>query len=184
MKALGLKYRAVGAIALALRGIRAPTARFEGRPPILRISGRMAVGRNFSTRTLQFRSSIVVGTNGQFIVGDNVFINQGSTIWAEDSIEIGDRVLIGDLACIYDSGAHEVEPGRVVDTRPVTISSDVWIGRNALILPGVTIGRGSVVAAHSVVTKSIPEGVLVAGNPARVVRTFSVPDDFRRTVNN
>jgi acetyltransferase-like isoleucine patch superfamily enzyme len=58
------------------------------------------------------------------------------------------------------------------DVRPVVIEDDVWIGQRAVILPGVTIGRGSVVAIGSVVMTSVPPNVLVAGNPARQVRAI------------
>jgi maltose O-acetyltransferase len=63
----------------------------------------------------------------------------------------------------------------------VHIGDNVWIGRSAIILPGVTIGDNAVVAAGAVVTKDVPDATLVAGNPARVVRTLVVDDGWRRT---
>jgi acetyltransferase-like isoleucine patch superfamily enzyme len=63
----------------------------------------------------------------------------------------------------------------------VHIGDNVWIGRSAIILPGVTIGDNAVVAAGAVVTKDVEEATLVAGNPARVVRTLVVDDGWRRT---
>lgn len=59
---------------------------------------------------------------------------------------------------------------KYADHKPVVIGDNVWIGEYAAILKGVTIGRGSIVASHSVVTKNVPEYVIVAGNPARVVK--------------
>jgi acetyltransferase-like isoleucine patch superfamily enzyme len=56
-----------------------------------------------------------------------------------------------------------------VETRPVTIADDVWIGIGAIVLKGVRIGRGARIAAGAVVTRDVPEGAMVAGNPARVV---------------
>ena len=65
---------------------------------------------------------------------------------------------------IIDQGDHRAEP--------VTLKTGCWIGANALILPGVTVGRNSVIGAGSVVTKSIPDRVLAAGNPAKVIRAI------------
>lgn len=176
----GLVYRLRAAATLASKGIFSSSSRFEGRSPLFHFRGQVHIGQHFSTRSLTFRSSIVVEPQASLTIKDRVFINQGVSIWAERDIEIGNRVLIGDLVCIYDSNAHEVVPGEAVRRSPVKIDDDVWIGRNALILPGVTIGRGSVVAAHSVVTKPVPSGVVVAGSPAKIIREFVVDDDFRR----
>ena len=65
-----------------------------------------------------------------------------------------------------------VRPAPNLETRPVKIADNVWIGMNAIILKGVTIGENSVVAAGAVVTKSVPANTVVAGNPAVVVKTF------------
>jgi acetyltransferase-like isoleucine patch superfamily enzyme len=68
--------------------------------------------------------------------------------------------------------------------KAVEISDDVWIGSHAIILRGVNLGRGCVVAAGSVVTKSVPEFTLVAGNPARIIRTVEKPPPEFPTANS
>jgi len=122
----------------------------------------------FSTR----RSDAVIK------VGDDCGFT-GSTIVAADRIEIGDRVLLGANASIVDTDFHPLRPERRAEAMndgaraPIIISDDVFIGMDAIVLKGVTIGRGSVVGAGSVVVRDIPPGVVVAGNPARVVRELA-----------
>jgi len=111
----------------------------------------------------------------QISLGSRVFINTGTIITARAPIDIGDDVLIGPYV-IINSGNHGYadisRPIRLQDhvSGPIVIGDDVWIGANAVILRGVNVGRGSIIAAGSVVTKNVPEGVVVAGVPARVIR--------------
>jgi acetyltransferase-like isoleucine patch superfamily enzyme len=107
----------------------------------------------------------------------------GSCIHACASVRIGKRCLVASNCQIIDSNGHELsleEPERRVRTedraRPVTIEDAVWIGTSSIILPGVTIGYGSIIGAGSVVTRDIPPRVLAAGNPARVVRMAKTSD--------
>ena len=98
----------------------------------------------------------------------------GTVIAAAESIVIGDRVLCGANVTITDTDWHAINlserstPGTAASA-PVSIEDDVWIGLGAVVLKGVTIGRGTVVAAGSVVTRSLPEMVIAGGNPARVI---------------
>lgn len=106
-------------------------------------------------------------------IGDDVGVS-GCTIAAASSVTIGNRVLIGSGAVIYDTDAHAIDPAeRRANVRgksaPIVIEDDVFIGARALVLKGVTIGRGSVVGAGAVVTKSVPPYSIVVGNPARIV---------------
>lgn len=111
----------------------------------------------------------------RLLIGDQVGIT-GGTICAAEYIKIGSRVVIGANSIIVDTDFHPLSPeermrhGNVGKSAPVIIEDDVFIGMNCLILKGVTIGRGSVVGAGSVVTRNVPPGVVVAGNPARVVQ--------------
>lgn len=113
-------------------------------------------------------------------VGDDVFINQGSVIFAASSITIGDRVDIGDMVRIYDTNFHPTRPGEATKTAPVVIESDVWIASTAIILPGVTVGRGSVIGAGAVVAHSVAPGSVVTGPRAEVVSQFDDPMTYRR----
>ena len=134
--------------------------------------------------------SFAIGPNGRCKIGDFTLLN-GALIMAEDSIELGSHCLVSWNVGIADSDFHPLEPAqRLVDakalapfyqdrpprpkltTAPVVIADNVWIGMNAVILKGVTIGENSVVAAGAVVTKSVPANVVVAGNPAVVVKKF------------
>lgn len=112
-------------------------------------------------------------------VGDNFFANYNLTILDVGKVVIGDNVQVAPNVSIYTAG-HPIHP----DSRnsgyeygiPVTIGDNVWIGGNAVILPGVTIGSGVVIGAGSVVAKSIPDNVIAAGNPCRVIREITEED--------
>jgi acetyltransferase-like isoleucine patch superfamily enzyme len=103
----------------------------------------------------------------------------GGTICAEESITIGDQVWVGGNCTITDTDFHplrlEDRLARPLDgaTAPVVIEDGVFIGMQSLILKGVTIGSRSVIGAGSVVTRSIPPGVMAGGNPARVIRPLN-----------
>lgn len=177
--------RALGRISGPIRwrlatGQRETSVRMLGRAPVLHIWGDVSVGHGLRFRAVTSAASITVAPGASLVIGDDVFINQGVSINAERRIEIGHRVLIGDDVVIYDTHFHQTVPGEVVEPAPIRIEDDVWLGNGAMILPGVSIGRGSVVAARAVVTRSVPEGAVVAGVPAKVVRTFDVPEGFRR----
>lgn len=109
-------------------------------------------------------------------IGNGTFINNGFCAIAEySSITIGRRCLIGTNVEIIDSDFHGLEVrdrhrSTAAGCRPVRIEDDVFLRSNSRVLKGVTIGRGSVVANGSVVTRDIPPFTIVGGNPARVIR--------------
>jgi len=132
--------------------------------------------------------SFALGKNATCKIGDFSLIN-GAMIMAEEYIEIGSYCLISWNVGIADSDFHPIDaaqrrldvmalapyfkdkpPRPPIGARPVIIKDNVWIGFNAVILKGVTIGDNSIVAAGAVVTKSVPPNVAVAGNPAVVVK--------------
>jgi len=132
--------------------------------------------------------SFALGENGTCKIGDFTLLN-GALIMADEHIEIGRHVLVSWNVGIADSDFHPLDaaqrridtlalapfykdrpPRPVLKTAPVIIEDNVWIGMNAVILKGVTIGENSVVAAGAVVSKSVPPNVVVAGNPAVIVK--------------
>lgn len=106
-------------------------------------------------------------------VGDNFFLNVNGKLMDSGKITIGNNVFIAPNVCIItEEHAMDVEQ-RIQGleyTHPVTIGDNVWICAGALVLPGVTIGEGSVIGAGSVVTKDIPAHCLAVGNPCKVIR--------------
>lgn len=123
-------------------------------------------------------------------IGSNVSINFGTALSVSAGITIKDNVLISYGCLLLDNNGHSVDASirrndlptlladrekdwSVVDRKPIVISEDVWIGARSIILKGVTIGRGSIVATGSVITKDVPPGVAVGGNPARVIKELS-----------
>ena len=115
-------------------------------------------------------------------VGENFFANYNLIILDVAKVKIGDNAQIAPNVSIYTAG-HPIHP----DSRnsgyeygiDVTIGDNVWIGGNACIMPGVTIGNNVVIGAGSVVTKDLPDNVIAAGNPCRIIREITEADrDF------
>lgn len=102
-------------------------------------------------------------------IGKNVFINHGLTIMARGGVEIEDDVMIGPNVSLLTAN-HEFSDHRVLLVSKIMLRRNAWIGANSTILPGVTVGENSVVAAGAVVTKDVPDNVVVGGNPARVIK--------------
>ncbi len=104
-------------------------------------------------------------------IGKNVFINSCCRFQDHGGIEIGDGSMIGHNVTIATLN-HDFAPEKRCNTtpKPVKIGKGVWIGADCTILPGVTIGDNAIVGAGSVVTKSVPANVIVAGNPAKIIR--------------
>lgn len=108
-------------------------------------------------------------------VGKRFFANFNFTVLDEAMVTIGDDCFVGPNVSIYTAchSTNAVERNsRQEWALPVTIGNNVWIGGSAIILAGVTIGDNAVIGAGSVVTKDVPPGVLVVGNPARIVKNL------------
>lgn len=107
-------------------------------------------------------------------LGDSFYANHNCVILDCADVRIGDRVMFGPNVQIYAT-THPLDPAERATGKEfcaaVTIGDDCWIGGGAIILAGVTIGKNSVVGAGSVVTKDIPDGVVAAGNPCRVIKS-------------
>ncbi|KAJ2478121.1 hypothetical protein IWW56_003918 [Coemansia sp. RSA 2131] len=106
-------------------------------------------------------------------VGKRFYMNAMCVILDCARVDIGDDVLFGPSVQVY-TAEHPVDPAArltgVESARPIKIGNNVWVGGGAIILPGVTIGNGVTIGAGSVVTKDVPDNVVVVGNPARVVK--------------
>lgn len=98
------------------------------------------------------------------------FINEGVEITCASKITIGEGATIARDVVIRDYDGHTVELPNYQISKPITIGKHVWIGNRAMILKGVTIGDGAIIAAGSIVTKDVPAGVIVAGVPATIVK--------------
>ena len=119
---------------------------------------------------------------GQIRLGSHFYANYDCLILDVCPVTIGDHVLLGPRVCLYTAG-HPLDP-EARDTglefgRPITIQDSVWLGGNTVVLPGVTIGAGTVVAAGSVVNRDLPPRVVAAGNPCRVLRPLTEQDRAR-----
>jgi acetyltransferase-like isoleucine patch superfamily enzyme len=113
-------------------------------------------------------------------LGRDVFINMGCRFQDAGGITIGDGTLIGHGSTVVTLN-HEVDPARRADmtAAPVVIGRKVWLGAAVTVVPGITIGDGAIVGAGAVVTEDVPANAVVAGVPARLIRTtgFEVSDD-------
>lgn len=127
--------------------------------------------------------------NGKITIGDHTCIYRNTVIGSVSEISIGSCVIISNHVHIYDNNNHPTSPEirkqmclegfdgdawrwDKADSAPIRICDNVWIGEYSAIMKGVTIGEGSVVGAHAVVTKDVPPYSIVAGNPARVVKSL------------
>lgn len=156
----------------------------------IRNSGILELGDNFKITSNknynliggQGYTSMVVLENAQLKIGKNFGISN-SSIYAAKSIKIGDNVAIGSNCKIWDTDFHSIylkdrEEDINIRTNEIVIKNGAWIGGFSTILKGVVIGENSVIAAGSVVTKSIPDNELWGGNPAKFIKKI---DQYERT---
>lgn len=143
------------------------TALYMAEGSLLELGG----GDSNSMELIGYGSYIQVGKNAKLKIG-NSFINREVKIICNQDISIGDGCIIAMGAVIRDNdGAnHQILSDNYQNKKPIVIGNHVWIGENSMILKGVKIGDGSVVAASSLVTKDVPANCMVAGTPARIIR--------------
>lgn len=147
------------------------------------------ISKIFVEENTRIRGELLVfGYGGKITIGKNTYIGNYSKIWSGEEIFIGNNVLLSHNVNVVDTNSHEIdhieraqgyvnllskghpkEKGSIL-TKPIRIEDYCWISFNATILKGVTIGKGSIVAANSVVTKDVPEFTMVAGNPAKIIK--------------
>ncbi len=134
---------------------------------ILEKDSTLCVKNNF----LFFYGSDVKVFNGGVLELGSGYANAGIQIRCSHKISIGNNAAIARDVFIMDSDSHQIGYTGYVMNKPVIIEDDVWIGTRAMILKGVTVGKGSIIAAGAVVTKSVPPFSLVAGVPAKVIKS-------------
>ncbi|MEI8203320.1 MAG: acyltransferase [Bacteroidota bacterium] len=136
----------------------------------------------------------VFNYGGKIEIGEYSYIGTGTRVWSGELVSIGKNVLISHNVGISDTTAHEIDyieraerykdllvNGHPKDkasirTAPIIIEDNVWINFNSIIMKGVTIGKGAIIAAGSIVTKDVPPFTLVAGNPAKVVKYLGIKE--------
>lgn len=111
-------------------------------------------------------------------IGKNVFINSGCRFQDQGGIVIGDGALIGHNVVLATLN-HDFSPKKrsTLHPAPIVIGENVWIGANATLVPGVTIGNGSIIAAGAVVTKDVPENVIAGGVPAKIIKRLDAEEN-------
>jgi acetyltransferase-like isoleucine patch superfamily enzyme len=150
----------------------------------------IVIGRNTHIRG----QLLVFKYGGNIKIGSDCYVGDGSRIWSGESVTIGNNVLISHNVSIVDTNAHEInhferserykelikngpwEHKGSITTSPVIINDYVWISFGVIVLKGVTIGEGSIIAAGAVVTKDVAPFTMVAGNPAVVVKHIDKTD--------
>jgi len=109
------------------------------------------------------------GPGKRLTVGERSFLSKGVHLALHERITIGERVVINTGAQLL-TGSHDVnDPAWNNTAQPIVIHDYVWIANNAIILPGVTVGKGAVVAAGAVVTRDVPDYCIAVGNPAKII---------------
>jgi acetyltransferase-like isoleucine patch superfamily enzyme len=141
-----------------------------GRKPFPKIINE---GGNIITENCQFYSGvrIEIGKNAELVIGNGTYINRNTLIHSSESVKIGKNCRISWDVIIMDENGHEI-PG-TQNAKPIIIDDEVWIGCRSIILKGVHIGKGAVVAAGSVVTKNISAHTVVGGVPAQVLNKYN-----------
>ncbi len=106
-------------------------------------------------------------------LGKNIYINHACTMLALGTITIEDDVLIGPKANLITE-SHPIDPNnrKAMEVKPIVIKKNAWLGAAVTVLPGVTVGENSIVAAGAIVNKDVPPNTIVAGVPAKVVRNI------------
>lgn len=152
-----------------------------GLAPKLSCYGAITIGSRLNFRAEFIPSRIGAGPRGTLKIGDFCSFNSGVTIFAKISITIGDYCRLGEQVWIGDSDYHAIDEVSSTREMPVKLGRNVWVGNRSSILPGVSLGDHCVVGTGSIVTKSFPARSLLAGNPARLIRTLDASDDFIRS---
>lgn len=147
----------------------------RGKPKVIN-QGKITLGDKVRIWSTVNQVRLSVGKNATLTVGSNTRIN-GSTISANNSITIGNNCRIAPFVILMDSDFHDTGNREAAgECRPIVIEDNAWLATRSFVLKGVTVGKGAVVAAGSVVTKDVPPYTVVAGVPAKIVKHLPNPD--------
>jgi acetyltransferase-like isoleucine patch superfamily enzyme len=119
--------------------------------------------------SVRIQKGFGIEVSGELSIGDKTYINPDSIIICNNKITIGRNCAISWGVTLIDDDLHESSTSNKSRTA-ITIEDNVWIGANAFITKGVTIGKGSIIGACSVVTKDVPANCLFAGNPGKIIK--------------
>lgn len=172
--------------------IREPYFRYRCSRVGARLNLQGAVPQIFGNGIIEIGDDVTIGNQctwdlaysvagrPSLVIGHRVSVNFRNIITVAKRVEIGDDTMVAGNVTILDNASHPISPARrrahdqitAEESAPIIIGRNCWIGLNSVILRGVSIGDNSIVAANSVVTKSVAPNTIVAGNPAAVIRTF------------
>lgn len=140
-------------------------------PKVIHKGGKLIAGN------CQFYSGVrlEIGPSATLVIGNGTYLNRNTLIICEDRVEIGKNCKIAWDVIIMDSDLHPINEMTPIVNKPVHIEEQVWIGCRSIILKGVTIGHGAVIAAGSVVTKNIPPRTIYGGSPAKFIAELEDP---------
>ena len=173
-----------------------PKARLIRFPFDIRGKKYIKYGKNFTTGTgCRIEAYKFFSDSPEMMIGNNVQINDyvhlacGKSLIIEDDVLIASKVYISDINHGNYSGENQSFPeekakNRKIFSKTVKICENVWIGESAIILPGIEIGKNSVIGAGSVVTKNVPENCIVAGNPAKIIKKYNFGNKKWEKINN
>lgn len=186
------KYGIIGTLRLVISLLYTklcfPNARIIRLPFDIRNKSLIKIGKGFTTGfgcRLEAIPSNHISKKIYLEIGENVQINDHVHIAAGEKVSIGNNVLLASKIFIsdinhgtykgtkHDSHPDSIPSGRELSTNPVFIKDNVWVGESVIILPGVTVGKGVVIGANSVVTKDIPDYVIAIGTPATPIKRFN-----------
>ena len=156
----------------------------RGHAPVIQnVRGRIELGEHVFFDAPLTPAYLDVEPGALLSIGDDTYLHDNVWLGVTDLVKIGRRVRIAPGVRILDNAYHDLHDRRArPPSRPVVIDDDVWIAFDSLINPGVHLGRGAVVGAHSVVTRDVRPFTMVAGVPAREIRQLD-PALFERQLN-
>jgi acetyltransferase-like isoleucine patch superfamily enzyme len=132
--------------------------------------GQMVIGDGTLLRSVLVPLELATAPGSRLTIGKRCSLNYGVSIGCTERIEVGDRVRMGPFVMIVDSQFHDLhDRQRRPPPSPVRIANDVWIGTRSSVLPGVSIGRGAVIGAHSLVNRDVPPFTIWGGVPAKQI---------------